>query len=66
MGGTSVGVLVGSGGGGRPLVRVAQRCEVAAVPDAGAALELLAHAVAVEDVAAARLALGGRMRREDL
>lgn len=58
MGGAVVGVLVRSGGGGCPLVGVAQRCEVATVLDARAPLKLLAHAVAVKCITLTGFTLG--------
>lgn len=58
MGGAALGVLVGGGCGGRPLIDVAQRGEVAAVLDAGGALELLTHSVTLKDVTLTRCTLG--------
>lgn len=58
MGRTAVGVLVRSSGGGRPLVRVAQRCEVTTVLNAGAPFKLLTHAVTVENITLTGFTLG--------
>lgn len=53
-----VGVLVGGGCSGRPLIGVAQRGEVAAVLDARDALKLLTHSVTIEDVTLTRRTWG--------
>lgn len=58
MGGTVVGIMMRSSGSGRPLVYVAQRCEVTAVLNTGAAFELLAHAVTVKNITLTRFTLG--------
>lgn len=58
VGGAALGVLVGGSCGGRPLIDVAQRGEVAAVLDAGGALELLTYPVAIKHVTLTRCTLG--------